>query len=200
MQNKESYLTKQELEKKIIDKILPIELNRILSAYEMAENAHANHLDRAGIPAFFHVTRVCRILIDELLIYESDLIIASLLHDIYQTSNEINTEIISYNFGPYVAFLIDEIPNNYSYDNFESFNSKTFSIDNIRVPFDDYFIIRLSQHLDNFRTLGFNPSFNPINYVNDITKKYLNITDKTDNPKIKYLIEELKKERNKFLC
>lgn len=200
MQNKESYLSRQEIEKRLIDKVLPVDLNRIISAYEMAENAHTNHRDQDGIPIFFHVTRVCRILIDELQIYDADLLIASLLHDIYQTSNEINHEIITYNFGAYVAFLIDDMPDKFSYDNFDKINVDSFIIENIRVPFDDYYIIRLSQHLDDMRTIEFHPSVNPINFVNDIAARYMDITSKTDNPNIKYLVDEMKKERNKFLC
>jgi (p)ppGpp synthase/HD superfamily hydrolase len=193
-----TYLSKEELESLINGKIEPLEINRILSAYYMADIAYSDKKSLNGSPYFFHTTRVCKILITELEIFEPDLIICSLLHEICETSDEISPEIIEYNFGPYVAYLLNILKEDYNsinkYPIPEIINNPS-----LRIPSDDYLIIWLSEHLDNFRSLEISPLFNPINYILNTLSVLFPAAETSTNKHVIKLTLELKKERNKIL-
>ena len=57
----------------------PVDINRIIDAYDMADQAYGDKKTLSGEPYFFHTTRVCKILVIELGIFDSELIITSLL-------------------------------------------------------------------------------------------------------------------------
>lgn len=195
-----NYLSKNELELYLKDKILPLDLIRVIDAYDMAENAHSNHFRKDGSSYFDHVTRVCKIIISELSIVEPDIIIAALLHDIYDSNEAISREIVLYNFGPYVTFLIENIPDDFIPGTIDNKALSFDFSDKLRSPGDDYIIIRLAKHLDNFRNLTFTPNFNPIQYINDFISNYSPIAENSLDERILYLISELRIERNKFYC
>jgi len=190
------FLSKEELTNIIKDRFHPIDCNRILSAYDMADQSYGDKKTLSGAPYFFHTTRVARILLTEIDVNDSDLIIASLLHDIYKTTNDLNDEILSYNFNSYVAYLINVLKEDFEYIKKNPFRSEGLPV---KIPEDDYLIIWLAEHLDNLRFSVFSPEFNPINYILNISAYLFPLSENTNNPKIKYLINELKKEKNKLL-
>lgn len=195
----DTYLSKSELESLLSGKIDPVDVNKISSAYEMSENAHIDHTMDHGSPYFFHVTRVCKIIICELELYDTDVIIASLLHDIYQTTSNISREIITYNFGNYVAFLIELLNQSTKY--LELYPDKVQfkeSVDS-KTPCRDYLVIWMAEHLDNFRKLTFDPVYNPIQYMSEVERDFFPSAEKAQLPQLDYLIGELKKERNKIV-
>lgn len=192
-----SFLSKDELEQVLQNKVNPLEINRIISAYDMADWAYADKKAMDSSFYFFHVTRVCKILIYELNIYEAEMIISALLHDVYKKVEDISPEIIIYNFGPYVAYLMDLLQKDFDF--VKNNSSRDMISDSVRMPEDDYIILMLSEHLDNFRCLDVNINFNPVNYILNITQSLISKIVRTDNQKINYLLSELKKERNKIL-
>lgn len=163
----------------------------------MADWAYADKKAMDGSFYFFHVTRVCKILIYELNIYEPEMIISALLHDVYKKVEDISPEIIIYNFGPYVAYLMDLLQKDFDF--VKNHSPSDIISDSVRMPEDDYIILMLSEHLDNFRCLDVNINFNPVNYILNITQSLISKIVRTDNEKINYLLSELKKERNKIL-
>lgn len=193
----QSFLSKDELEQVLQNKVNPLEINRINSAYDMADWAYADKKAMDGSFYFFHVTRVCKILIYELNIYEPEMIISALLHDVYKKVEDISPEIIIYNFGPYVAYLMDLLQKDFDF--VKNHSPSDIISDSVRMPEDDYIILMLSEHLDNFRCLDVNINFNPVNYILNITQSLISKIVRTDNEKINYLLSELKKERNKIL-
>ena len=86
---------KKALTDSLQDKVTPFDLNNIISAYEMAYNAHANQKMKDGSTLFEHLSRVCQIIVTELNITDPDIIVSSLLKSIYNASDEISPDIIN---------------------------------------------------------------------------------------------------------
>lgn len=191
------FLSKDELNKLLERKFNPIDINHIVSAYDMADQSYGDKKTLSGQPYFFHTTRVAKILLAELDVRDPDLIIAALLHDLYKTCEDISDEIITYNFNPYVTYLINALK-----EDFENINKNPFIFqddDQIKLPEDDYLIIWLSEHLDNLRFPAITPELNPLNYILNITAYFFPLSKNSNNEKVKYLISELKKEKIKIL-
>jgi (p)ppGpp synthase/HD superfamily hydrolase len=193
------FFSKDELLESLKSNVNPVEINRIIDAYDMSDQAYGDKKTLNGAPYFFHTTRVCKILVNELNIFDSELIIASLLHDIYKTTEDLSDSVIALNFGDYVAYLISVLRQDPEFVNINPFQG-VFAENSIRIPSDDYLIIWLSEHLDNLRFLEFNTEFNPINYVLNISNNFFPIAEKSGSPHVEYLLKELKKERNRILC
>lgn len=193
-----TYLSREDLETAMVGKISPVEINRILSAYHMADIAFADKKSLNGSPYFFHTSRVCSILLLELNIIEPDLIISSLLHDIFEANDEITPEIIEYNFGANVAFMLTILKEDYSIINKVIIPDLPAGV-TLKSPLDDYLIISLAEHLDNFRSIEVSPMFNPINYILNTLSQLFPLAEQSTNSHVKMLMDELKRERNKIL-
>ncbi len=191
----QTFLGKDELFERIVKTFEPTLVNKIISAYELAETAYHNQYRADTMPVFYHITRVCKIILDELEINEPDVIIASLLHDVFISKTDLNHNIISFNFGYYVTFLIDALTD----DAIEFKNSNNEGKKLLEVAGEDGFIIRLSEILDEIRCIEYNTELLPIPYYTKVIKFYLNNCYKTNNKKIEYLVEQIKKEGNKLL-
>jgi len=191
-------LSKHELERQLNNKINSLELNKVICAFEMAEDANKNKRLADGSSLFGHIARVSRIIIEELNIHDSDLIIASLLHNIYDCSEGISREIIEYNFGTYVSMLIDTMRTNKPKPSGQNISIEPEKAGMINVPGDDFLIIRLAENLDKFRSMDFDPKYNPIDCIKEAAEQYFPYAELSNNEKLQYLLKELKKERNKI--
>ena len=195
----QTHLTQSELEYILHDKVSIVDLQRIMSAYEMARSVHEQQSRRDGTPYFYHCTRVCKIVVEELKLYDADLICAVLLHDVLEDSKEITKEIIEYNFGDYVGYVVEILTKDLkaqelNYDEVDQAHAELLKKSN-----DDCRIIRLAARLDNFRCLAFDLKSNPIKYVRDTSERYLPLAENSDHTALQYLANELKVVRNKFL-
>lgn len=197
MNYNQTYLSKEELQKLIEDKLSPMQLNQVISAYEFSDNAFGDQKLPDGTPHFFHCTRVCKILIEEVAIYDADILSAALLHRIYRADEELSAEVIDLNFGPYVAFLLEALIDEFRF--IENDPLKFDAHEKFRIPSDDYLIIWLADHLDTFRCLDYGVNQNPMKYIKETERLFFDAADESDNKNIKYLIKKLKKERNKLL-
>jgi (p)ppGpp synthase/HD superfamily hydrolase len=72
-------------------------------------------------------------------------------------------------------------------------------VERLKHASDDCLIIRLAARLDNFRCLQFDLKRNPIRYINETMERYVPLAEERDNPHLRYLVTELRKEQNKFL-
>lgn len=192
------YYEKDNLQSALKNRIDSVELNKIISAFEMADRAYGDDKSEDGTPLFFHTTRVCRILVEELGVIDSDIISAALLHFIYADSEEITNEIIDHNFGPYTAYLVDLL--NTKFDDIEKLPDSIplENINKVRIPKDDYLMVWMTEHLDYMRHMDYSDITNPVKYVTDIMNKYMPVAKKSENKKVQYLIVELTKEKNKL--
>jgi (p)ppGpp synthase/HD superfamily hydrolase len=194
-----TFLSKSELRDKLMDTIGAVELNRISSAYEMAENVHQFQVRNDGTPYFWHVTRVTRIVLDELGIRDPDMLIAALLHDTLEDSDILNSEVLEYNFGPYVSFLVEMLTKEVRIEDgpLRAQIDREY-VERLKTAPEDCRIIKLADRLDNFRCLQFNLKRNPYKYVKETSDHYMPMAEEATNLHMLYLLSELKKERNKF--
>jgi len=198
MQYSRTYMTKEELETMLIGRIDSIELNRVISAYEMADFGYGDSLMEDGSSLFFHTTRVCKLLVNELLITDSVLLSSSLLYDIYRYNSEISPSIISYNFGTYTAYLLEIlcldyklVPDSPAIADFPH----GLGTPNPKL---DYLILWLAIHLDNIRCLYTGVETNLIKYYFAMSEKLIPIAKESDNETVKKLLGKILSEKNKI--
>lgn len=194
MDYKDSYINKFDLDYKLSKLVDSFQLIKILGAYDIAENALLEKHSPEGPKQFYHTTRICGIIIDELKINEPDMIIASLLHDIFQNSAEITSSIIQFNFGSYATFLIEAL-----HEDNSQFESGNPDVGILVSGGNDLLIIRLADCLENLRCLEFDLILNPVKYISQISDRYFPIAEKSENKHVAYLVNEIKRERNKLL-
>lgn len=193
------YLKKEDLEDLLMDKVTSIDLNLILSAYEMSENLCAKHLLPLGTDFFYHATRIVKILTEELNIFDPEIITAALLHDAYKLSKDVTPLIIDYNFGSYVAFLVEILYEGYEYlAKFPNGLQPLIKGETTIVP-DDYLLLMCAEHLDHFRCLDYDFTGKYFEYLREASMYMFPIIEKNSNEKIKYLYLEMIKQRNKLL-
>src|SRR3954447_5038690 len=89
----QTFLSKSELRERLMSIIGAVELNKVLNAYEMAENVHQFQRRNDGTPYFWHPTRVTKILLDELGITDPDVLITGLMHDTLEDSDILTPEV-----------------------------------------------------------------------------------------------------------
>jgi guanosine-3',5'-bis(diphosphate) 3'-pyrophosphohydrolase len=195
----QTFLSKSELSERLMPVIGAIEVNRVLSAYDMAQNVHQFQTRNDGTPYFWHPTRVTRILLDELNVTDPDLLITALLHDTLEDSDILTPKVLKYNFGPNVAYLVETL-------------TKEIRVSDgpLREQIDREYvnrlrdaplaarIIKLCDRLDNMRCLDFNLKRNPYKYVKETSEHYMPMAEETDDLHLLYLLKQLRSERNKF--
>ncbi|HVZ39654.1 MAG TPA: HD domain-containing protein [Candidatus Kapabacteria bacterium] len=194
-----TFLSKSEIRDRLMPIVGAVELNRIICAYEMAENVHQFQVRNDGTPYFWHVTRVTRILLEELDIHEPDVLVAGLLHDTLEDSDILNSEVLEYNFGPFVSYLVETLTKEVRVDDGplrEQIDREY--VERLKNSPEDCRVIKLADRLDNFRCLQFNLKRNPYKYVKETSEHYLPMAENSNNLHMLYLLKELKNERNKF--
>ena len=71
-----------DLEKDISEFLNPIDIHRVMSAYDLAEEVHHEQKRNDESPYFLHCARVCKILLKEINVQDPDILIAALTHDV----------------------------------------------------------------------------------------------------------------------
>lgn len=197
----ETWFTKPELETRLVSfNFDPIQTNKVISAYEIAEHVHQHQMRNDGTPYFYHSSRVCRIIVDELNCTDEDVLSASLLHDVLEEkSEEITKSVLEYNFGSYVTYIVETLTKDLERSRINPDEVDLEQVEKLRNASEDCLIIRLAARLDNFRCLEFNLKRNPIQYINETSERYIPLAENSSNASLQYLVRELKKERNKFM-
>lgn len=192
--------TREELEATLSTRMNPIALNKVVSAYDISESVHGKQMRNDGSPYFFHCARVCQILACELMIDDADVLSASLLHDVLEErSDKVTKEVIAYNFGDYVTYMVETLTKDLERHRQNPEEIDREAVQRLRDATPDCLTIRLAARLDNFRCLEYNVKRNPFHYVNVTTERYIPLAEGSTHPHLRYLVNELKKERNKFL-
>lgn len=105
-ENKASFFARLE------PRLAPSELTMIRAAYCLAKFGHRaqvrNEVDSAGEPLryFEHLRRTAIILMDDVNVYDPELICAALLHDSLEDTDDIDTAIIEKFFGSKVTRIV----------------------------------------------------------------------------------------------
>lgn len=194
-----TFLSKTELTERLMKQVGSVELNRILCAWDMAQNVHQFQHRNDGTPYFWHPTRVARIILDELDITDPDLICSALLHDVLEDSDILTPEVLSYNFGDYVSYVVETLTKEIGIKDGplrEKIDQEY--IDRLNASSEDCRIVKLADRLDNLRCLEFNLKRNPYRYVKETIEHYVPMAEESPNLHLKYLLREIRKEHNKF--
>jgi len=194
-----TYLSREELVERLQGNVDPVELNRILSAYDVAASVHESQFRRDGSPYFYHVTRVCKILIDELGVRDPDILIAALLHDVLEDSSELSAEVLQYNFGPRVAQMVQTLTKDLQAHERDPDAVDWQQVERLRHAPPECLLIRLATRLDNFRCLSYDLKRNPLRYIQQTWERYIPLAQQWDDPRLKQVVALLQRERNKFL-
>ena len=143
----------EELLKVMEEKVSPVDLKRLRTAYEFAREAHIAQRRKSGEPYIIHPVCVARIVAEELEL-GVDPIIAAFLHDVVEDT-EYTLEDIRAEFGDEVAFLV-EVVTKKKKDKYV----KSKQVDNFRqilasMQYDvRALLIKLADRLHNMRTLS----------------------------------------------
>lgn len=135
----------------------PSELLDVQLAYTLSKFSHRAQKrverDNDGQPVryFEHPRRVTLILLDELRIYESDLIVAALLHDGIEDTRDLTPEMVEHCFGKDVVRIVKNV----------SKVPKEGYIERLEASVDwRPYVIKACDRLDNLRSLkGCDPKF-----------------------------------------
>lgn len=129
----------------------------IIKAYEFASRAHAGIYRKSGEPYIVHPLAVAIILAK--MHADADSIAAGLLHDCIEDVDGITTELVSEQFNPTVAFLVDGVT---KIDKIKFGNNKKLAEDASTKKLIEYMckdirilIIKLADRLHNMQTLQF---------------------------------------------
>lgn len=194
-----TYLSYEELEARLSVHADPIDVTRVMDAYEMGRAVHEHQQRNDGTPFYHHATRVAKILMDELGLFDADLLIAALLQDVLEDSKTITRSVLEFNFGSYVAYLVDTLTKNLDKARQDPDGVDLAHVEGLRMASEDAMVIKLASRLDNFRCLNFNVKRNPHVYIRNTRERYLPIADASSNALLHRLAEEIRKESNKFL-
>lgn len=194
-----TFLSKTELTERLMHAISSVELNHVLSAWDMAQNVHQFQQRNDGTPYFWHPTRVAKILLDELNITDSELLCAALLHDVLEDSDILTPEVIAYNFGDYVSYIVMGLTKEIGIKD-GPLRQKIDQeyLDRLRNSSEDCRLIKLADRLDNLRCLQFNLKRNPYKYVKETIDYYVPMAEESANLQMKYLLREIRNENNRF--
>ena len=121
---------------------------KILSAIELAKKSHRGQKRYEGQDYIIHPLRIANCLIFELSIKDTDLIIASILHDVVEDSNTTIKEIIS-DFGEKVAELVDKLTRN------KNKETKQEKFQKLMEESEDVRLLKALDWLDNIRSFPF---------------------------------------------
>lgn len=86
-------------------KVTPTDLKRLDMAYDMAKYGHRNQFRESGERYFEHVRSTAIILVDELGVYDVELVMSALLHDMLEDSFLLKGDRTEMIFGARVAYI-----------------------------------------------------------------------------------------------
>lgn len=193
-----TFLSVEELDARLTSRGMQLLAPKIIDAYEMSRTVHEHQVRNDGTPYFYHSSRVAKILMDELHIYDADTLITALLHDVLEDSKTITKGIIEYNFGSYVAYMVETLTKDLQKARLDADATDLAHVASLKLASEDCLVIKLTARLDNFRCLSFNVKRNPLVYINNTFERYLPIAEATSNKRLHWLASELRKEANKF--
>jgi (p)ppGpp synthase/HD superfamily hydrolase len=197
--NQQRY-SQEELIADISPEVDPVGLTTILSAYEMASSVHEFQVRKDATPYFWHISRVAKILVQELKYFNPEVIAASLLHDVLEDSDIITAEVIKYNFSAYIAYLVEVLTKNIRLLGMQRIQENQQYIERLQYSSIDCKIIKFSGRLDNYRCLEFGIKRNPFQYVEETEMLYYPMAVQERHRLLDYLVGEMNKVKGKLLA
>jgi len=194
----QTYYTREALIEDIRMEVDPVGLTTVLGAYEMAQHVHEYQMRNDATPYFWHISRVAQIIVKELNYFNSDVIAAAYLHDVLEDSDIITADVIKYNFGAYVAHIVEVLTKNIKLMGILREQEDHQYIERLSFSSLDCKIIKLVERLDNYRCMEFGVKRNPFKYIEETEKYYIPMAQKENNPMLNYIIEAMKPIKGKL--
>ena len=177
----------EEFLKKLRHKVSPRELDFIMLAYRLSKYGHRDQIRDSGERYFEHPKAVALILIDELQIYDAEMIIAALWHDLKEDKPwMLEWKDIELIFGARVRELVHMLTKEPE----SSTKEKVEYLERIAVAGEDVRFIKLADRLHNVRTLSSCPSKKQARYLKETREFFIPLAHAT-HP---YLAEQIEKE------
>lgn len=133
--------------------------SKLISAYDLAAQAHANQMRSSGEPYITHPVAVSYILLQ--LGMDTDTVCAGFLHDVVEDT-DYTLEYIRKNFGQDVAMLVDGVTKLGKIPLFTKEEQQAENVRKILLAMSQdirVIIIKLADRLHNMRTLQFRPAY-----------------------------------------
>src|SRR5690606_15090883 len=130
-------------------RLSPNDMLMVKSAYLFSKFGHRSQYrietdsDGNALKYFEHVRRTAIILIDELNIYDPEMVAAAVLHDSFEDTKDITPELVEFSFGNRVTRMVKCLTN----------IPKVGYYDRLKTSGDDVLTIKLCDRLDNTRSL-----------------------------------------------
>jgi len=143
IENKEAFFARLE------PRLAPSDLARVRGAYYLAKYGHRaqvrKELDEDGSPLryFEHIRRVALILMDEAGCFDPDMVIAALLHDALEDTDDIDALVVEQFFGATVARRVKLLTK----------EPKEGYVERLWTADDETVLLKLCDRLDNLRSL-----------------------------------------------
>ena len=186
----------EELYHQLIDKINKYHPNTrmdvIDAAYQLASVAHDGQYRKSGEPFLIHPLWVANILAE--LRSDTETVVAAILHDVVEDSNDYSIEYIAENFGDEVALLVDGVTKLKEF----KYSSKTDELaENYRKMFfamsQDIriIILKICDRLHNMRTLSAMSEEKQKEIATETLEIYAPLSHKLGMSRIRYELEDL---------
>ncbi len=196
----QTFYAKEELTADLKSRLDPLALNNVLDAYEVASHVHAFQLRNDTGLYFHHISRVARILVQELRHFDSEVLTAALLHDVLEDSQIITRQVIAYNFGERVAHIVELLTKDLSLTGERREREEIRYLRELREGPVEAKIIKFAERLDNFRCLEFGLKRNPFQYIAETEQLYFPMAEETGDARLLQLVDAMKRIKGKLIA
>jgi GTP diphosphokinase / guanosine-3',5'-bis(diphosphate) 3'-diphosphatase len=181
---------RQQFIKLLEYKVAPNLLDYIILAYKLAKYGHKGQQRLNGVRYFEHPKKVALILIEELHVFDHEMIIAALLHDMIEDSYLLDIKDVEMIFGKRIKLLVNTLTKAESPNKFE----KTLEYHyNLVKAEESAIIIKLADRLHNMRDLIHCSKKKITKQVKETEEIFIPLAEK----KHPYLYKEIKKATEK---
>jgi len=196
----QTFYTKEDLITDVSKKLDPVGLTTVMSAYDVASSVHEDQFRSDTTPYFWHISRVAHIVIHELKYINPEVIAAALLHDVLEDSQIITAEVIKFNFGSYISYIVEVLTKNLRLMGMLKEQEDQEYLERMSFSGIDCKIVKFAERLDNFRCLEYGVKRNPFKYIDETETHYFPMAEVEGNPMLNYLVEEMKTVKGKLLA
>ena len=166
-------------------------VSKIVTAYNVASEAHKNQIRKSGEPYIIHPLCVSMILLE--LGMDTDTICAAMLHDVVEDT-DMTLDDIRKKFGQDVAMLVDSVTKIGQIPSFTREEQQAKDVQKIIIATAKdirVILIKLADRLHNMRTLEYRSPQGQLRTARETMNVYAPIAHKLGISSIKYELEEL---------
>ena len=150
-------MKREEFAKRLFLKMTPREEKKVAAAYRISKKGHEGQFRDTGERYFEHPRRVALVLIDDLEIFDYEMIITALLHDIVEDTFFLTFDDIEALFGVRVRKMTEALTKYSTRENIATFEiikeKGCCYLDDLQAADETTQIVKLADRLDNLRTL-----------------------------------------------